>query len=135
MKECKCLNCGKSFEKVRNTQGKYCSNSCQGKYQSKHRYEKWKRGDGKIGKHALKTNLIEEFGNICSVCDISDWNGNPLTMELDHIDGDPYNNTPENIRLICPNCHSQTETYKAKNIGNGRSSNKGKGWLLEKIGE
>jgi 5-methylcytosine-specific restriction endonuclease McrA len=57
----------------------------------------------------------------CSVCGLDDnWNKQPLTLEFDHIDGDHKNNVPANIRVLCPNCHSQTPTYKAKNKGNGR---------------
>jgi predicted HNH restriction endonuclease len=39
---------------------------------------------------------------------------------LEHIDGNAYNNSESNLSLLCPNCHSQTPTYKAKNKGNGR---------------
>ena len=52
---------------------------------------------------------------LCSICNIEEWNNKPLSMQLDHIDGDPHNHKLENLRLICPNCHSQTETYCGRN--------------------
>lgn len=45
----------------------------------------------------------------------SNWNGKPLRIQIDHIDGDGWNNTPENLRFLCPNCHSQTDTFAVKN--------------------
>ena len=51
----------------------------------------------------------------CEVCGITEWFGEKLSFELDHIDGDRTNHKLENIRIICPNCHSQTETYRGKN--------------------
>jgi Zn finger protein HypA/HybF involved in hydrogenase expression len=124
----KCLHCGKVEEK-QNTAGKYCSNSCQKNHQSIMKYEAWKRGEGTIGKGCLKTNLKREFGDNCSVCGIDSWMSMPINLEVDHEDGDPYNNIPENLRLICPNCHSQTPSFKGRNKGKGRGTNKG--WLLE----
>jgi 5-methylcytosine-specific restriction endonuclease McrA len=50
------------------------------------------------------------------------WCGKPVPLELDHIDGDPENNVRENLRLICPNCHAQTPTYKGKNVGKVKNS-------------
>lgn len=123
-----CLNCGKT-EKKYNTTGKYCSNLCQKKHQSKTKYELWKEGKSTIGKGCLRTNLIEEYGYKCSVCEISEWMNKPISLEIDHEDGDPFNNTPSNLRLICPNCHSQTLSYKGKNKGKGRSNKRG--WTLE----
>jgi hypothetical protein len=58
----------------------------------------------------------------CEVCGITEWMGRPAPLELDHIDGDPTNNELSNLRLICPNCHAQTEYYKGKNMGRGRFS-------------
>jgi hypothetical protein len=65
----------------------------------------------------LKNRLISEGvkENKCEVCNISEWNGLPLIMQLDHIDGDSHNHKLSNLRLICPNCHAQTETYCGKN--------------------
>lgn len=54
----------------------------------------------------------------CQECGISEWNFKPITLECDHIDGNKSNNILSNARLLCPNCHSQTETYKAKNTNN-----------------
>lgn len=46
-----------------------------------------------------------------------EWNGKPLTLQVDHIDGDRFNNSIENLRIICPNCHTQTETFGNTNLG------------------
>jgi len=67
----------------------------------------------KLKNRLLKEKIIE---NKCFICDIEEWNGKKLNMELDHIDGNRTNHKLENLRMLCPNCHSQTETYRAKNI-------------------
>jgi DNA-binding CsgD family transcriptional regulator/5-methylcytosine-specific restriction endonuclease McrA len=53
--------------------------------------------------------------NRCTVCGISDWLGQPLSMALHHINGDRLDNRLENLELLCPNCHSQTGTYSGRN--------------------
>jgi hypothetical protein len=65
----------------------------------------------------LKKRLINEGlkQHKCECCGIAEWNGKITPIELDHIDGNRYNNTLENLRLLCPNCHAQTETYRGKN--------------------
>lgn len=50
----------------------------------------------------------------CSICSISNWQNKELTLQIDHIDGDRKNNNLSNLRLLCPNCHSQTDTYTFK---------------------
>lgn len=71
---------------------------------------------GYVKKRLLDEGLIEY---ICDKCKISEWNGSSISLELDHIDGDNRNNTRPNLRLLCPNCHSQTETWKGRNINTG----------------
>lgn len=53
-------------------------------------------------------------------CGISEWMGKPIRLHMDHVDGDRSNNVPENLRLLCPNCHDQTETWG--NQGKGASA-------------
>ena len=80
-------------------------------------------GDSKSG-HALfvKQYLLEKYNNKCSICEWGEKNpySKTIPLEVEHIDGNPYNNTPENVTLICPNCHSLTKTYRGANRGNGR---------------
>lgn len=65
----------------------------------------------------LKQRLLNEgvMENKCSCCGISEWNNKPITMQLDHIDGNSKNHLLENLRMLCPNCHSQTDTWCGKN--------------------
>ncbi|KKM90778.1 hypothetical protein LCGC14_1235300 [marine sediment metagenome] len=64
--------------------------------------------------HKRERVLIEQNYQ-CSECDLgTEWNGKPLMLELDHIDGDSSNNERENLRFLCPNCHQQTPTYKGR---------------------
>jgi hypothetical protein len=64
----------------------------------------------------LKRGLLESgIEYKCSECDISDWCGHPITLHVDHIDGNWKNNEIKNLRFLCPNCHSQTGTFGSKN--------------------
>jgi hypothetical protein len=67
--------------------------------------------------HKLKKRLIAEGlkQHKCECCGISEWNGNPAPIELDHINGNHHDNRLENLRILCPNCHAQTDTYRGKN--------------------
>ena len=68
----------------------------------------------KLKNRLLKENILE---NKCSICGIDEWQGKEISLQLDHIDGDNHNHRLENLRLVCPNCHSQTDTYCGKNKG------------------
>lgn len=70
----------------------------------------------------IKKVLVERYGYTCMVCGIDNWEDKPLALQLDHIDGYSNNNLPSNVRLICPNCHSQTSTFGARNKGRGRAA-------------
>ena len=71
-----------------------------------------------IQSHKLRIKLLKYgvFQHICSSCNLSEWLSKPIPLELDHIDGDNTNNELSNLRLLCPNCHAFTPTYRGKNI-------------------
>ena len=53
----------------------------------------------------------------CEACGRHEWEGSAIPLELDHVNGDRNDNRLENLRLVCPNCHAQTPTYRGRNIG------------------
>lgn len=69
-------------------------------------------------KGPIKKYYLTKVKYQCAICSISEWDNKPITLELDHCNGNNKDNRFENLRLLCPNCHSQTTTYKNKN-GNG----------------
>ena len=60
--------------------------------------------------------LIKERGEKCERCGLTRWLENKIPLELHHKDGNKKNNKKENLLLVCPNCHTFTDTYKGKNI-------------------
>ena len=71
------------------------------------------------GTHKLKKRLIKEgiLEDKCYECGITEWRKKPLPLELEHKNGDRYDNRIENLTILCPNCHSQTPTHTGKNKG------------------
>lgn len=69
----------------------------------------------------LHKYLCKVVGNVCNICNIGPvWNGKVLRLQVDHIDGNSDNNFPNNLRLLCPNCHSQTDTFTNRQKKNNR---------------
>jgi hypothetical protein len=75
---------------------------------------------------ALKNRLIKEglLKNRCECGLESIWNGKPITLQLDHINGHYDDNRITNLRILCPNCHSQTETFAGKNQSGGHDGSR-----------
>jgi 5-methylcytosine-specific restriction endonuclease McrA len=69
-----------------------------------------------------KAKLLREgyLADRCSRCGIRQWRGERLVIQIDHINGVRNDWRIENLRMLCPNCHSQTETYGGRNAGRGR---------------
>ena len=132
-----CLNCGALIDHKKNTKHKYCSNACQQAYEYKLWVEKYKHDNsiavntkwGQIPSQ-LRRYIFEKYENKCCICGWSEINPytDTIPLEVDHIDGNSENNSEENLRLICPNCHSLTPTYRGANRGNGRNIT----WTIKK---
>ncbi len=97
---------------------KYCSVVCSSTFRQQ---EKDKLGSTVFSQgQALRNYLIRTRGHMCQICFNHEWMGKYTPLEVDHISGDWRDGREENLRLLCPNCHAQTDTYKNKNNGNGR---------------
>lgn len=118
-----CTNCNKEYKHGYSSTGKYCSSRCAGEHKSKLHKEDWYAGKLKrIERLTLRRYLGEDRGYKCECCGISEWNGKDITLQVDHVNGDAGDDSPNNLRLICPNCHSQSETFGGRNKGNGRAA-------------
>jgi len=71
---------------------------------------------GKYGS-SIKYRLIAEglLQNKCQECGLCEWRGKPLSVQMDHINGDSTDHRLDNLRMLCPNCHSQTDTFGTRN--------------------
>jgi len=114
----------------RHNKGGYCCHYCWHQHKYEKNLEDWFSGE--ISGHKNCKNLqlkdfvrryvFEKYGERCSLCGFEGYNqktGNTI-IQIDHIDGNKENSTPENLRTLCPNCHAMTPTFMALNKGNGR---------------
>jgi len=132
-----CLYCGKEINSF-----KFCNNTCKTNYIRDVKIQKWLNGElsgtKKSGhKQFVKDYLIKKYNNKCSKCGWGEMNPYTKTIpvEIEHLDGNAYNNFPENVTLLCPNCHSLTKTYRGANKGNGRRSYLKKYYLKDNNGK
>ena len=79
--------------------------------------EEYLKENSVVQSFKLKNRLITEGlkQHKCECCGITEWMGKPTPIELDHINGNHHDNRLENLRILCPNCHAQTDTYRGKN--------------------
>ena len=105
-----CINCGSIIEHIHSDTRKYCSNQCQ----RDHTLDETIASGNYTASNA-KSWHRKHRDYQCSECGISEWNHKPLTLQIDHIDGNHKNNVIENLRWLCPNCHTQTDTWGVKN--------------------
>src|SRR5579859_5516990 len=119
-----CLNCG---ERLDRRAKRYCTVRCQQAHAQRRYVEAWLAGSvSGVGSWSTISDYVRNYlirrDRGCVVCGWAE--RNPTTgripLHVDHIDGDWRNNRPENLRLLCPNCHALTLTYGALNRGRGR---------------
>ena len=120
LKEGECKKCGK----VIHSNATYCSKECYGicnLFDERVRLTGcYYATDTNSGTKSLRKYLVKKFGNNCMICGQSgdNWNGKPITLIVDHINGHANDWRTSNIQLVCPNCDCQLPTYKGRNKGN-----------------
>ena len=118
-----CEYCGKE---IKSFGERFCSQECCNEYRKEQKYKYYiEHQDDFANKEInylwLKPHILDEQKNECAICGCKPFhNGKELHFILDHIDGDATNNTRKNLRLICPNCDSQLDTFKSRNIGKSK---------------
>ena len=116
-----CKTCSTESKVSHQKMNVYCSNACASEGKLLESVVRAKQGLVKE-RLTLRRVLARLNGYHCEVCNISEYNGKEITLQVDHKDGNAGNNALENLRLICPNCHSQSDTFGGRNKGSGRAA-------------
>lgn len=133
-----CLNCNNEIKSKKPK--KFCNSKCCGEYKHKQSYLDFLNNNEKYNKgyyspKTFKDFILQEQENKCEICKNEPiWMNKKLVFVIDHIDGDCSNNKRENLRLICPNCDSQTDTFKSK-TKNSKRRNYIKENIIKKLTE
>jgi endogenous inhibitor of DNA gyrase (YacG/DUF329 family) len=113
-----CHTCRIELLRRKSSANKFCSVTCANISKRAETLGKYIFGEYLTPK-IVRNCTFEVKGEECTNCGQgSTWHGKPLSLHVDHIDGDSDNNAMVNLRVLCPNCHTQTETYGSKGIGN-----------------
>lgn len=114
-----CLYCGKENKCGNSKFNKYCNSICKAEYEYIHKYIPLiESGQCRDGSSPLRRYILNRDKHQCVSCGVGEeYNGKPLTLHVDHMDGDSDNNFPNNLQTLCPNCHSQTENFGSKGQG------------------
>lgn len=108
-----------TFKRYAEKHGLYVTNqSGKGLYKAKYQLKDVFDGTQHMATTNLRKRLIREGFKTeeCEECGITEWNGKKITFELDHVSGVRADNSLENLKILCPNCHSQTPTFRGRNI-------------------
>lgn len=130
-----CPHCNSYFTyRTSNSRGKYCSNQCQRDHNYTQYIKKWlnkeipgTRGTIQVSNY-IRRWLFEKHNNSCELCGwsaINKWTQR-VPLQVSHKNGDWTDNRPENLELVCPNCHALTEFHGSRNRGRGRYAVTGK---------
>lgn len=141
-----CLNCDTLRKNQKNGCNKYCNNKCQREFEYIERIVQWLKGNDRGWacatrqlKPYIRRYLFETRGAKCECCGwdkVHPVDGRTL-VEIDHIDGNAENCRPENLKILCPNCHAMTPTHRARNKNSKRNrkgaTNISDTFLIEKM--
>lgn len=128
-----CLTCKETFTTKTYTETNFCSKKCSNisrrklewkppsglnreEYLNKLREDIKKMPFESFGWEGRRKRVIEEQNNKCNKCGNDTWMGEPLVLEVDHINGNREDHSRENLEGLCPNCHSLTPTWRGKNL-------------------